>query len=252
MSTLGSLDGRVVVVTGASEGLGVAFARAVHAAGARVVVAARRGDRVAALADELGAERALDIGCDVTYEADRRALVDATSARFGTIDVLVNNAGTAVAGPAELETGEDVERVIGLNLIASYRLCQLVAPTMLARGGGCIVNISSVSALASFDRFGLGAYAASKAGLHGLTRELAAQWGARGVRVNALAPGWFPGGTNGYLANEELRDWIGQHTALGRPGRPEELAAALVFLASDASSYVSGQVLAVDGGWTAY
>jgi len=252
VNTLGCLDQRVVVVTGASEGLGVAFARAVHAAGARVVVAARRGDRVAALADEMGVDRTLGFGCDVTVAADREALVNAATQRFGVIDVLVNNAGTAVAGPAELETGEDVDRVIGVNLVAAYRLCQMVAPAMLERGNGSIVNVSSISARASFDRFGLGSYAASKAGLDGLTRELAAQWGSRGVRVNALAPGWFPGGTNGYLGNEELRTWIGHHTALGRAGKSEELAAALVFLASNSSSYVTGQVLAVDGGWTAY
>lgn len=254
MNTLGSLDEKVVVVTGASEGLGVAFARATHDAGARVVVAARRAELVAKVAVDLGGPdgRALGVACDITHQEGRDALVEGATAAFGRIDVLVNNAGAAVSCPAEHEPAGDIARVVETNLVAAYRLCQLVGPPMLERGTGSIVNVSSVSATASFDRFGLGSYAASKAGLHGLTRELAAQWGRRGVRVNAIAPGWFPGGTNGYLRDADLRSWIGSHTALGRPGRSEELAAALVFLASDSSSYITGQVLGVDGGWTVY
>jgi NAD(P)-dependent dehydrogenase (short-subunit alcohol dehydrogenase family) len=244
------LTGKVAVITGASEGLGTAFARAAAAAGATLVLAARRTHLLDDLAKDLGG--AVVVGCDVTVEPDRVRLLRTALEAHGRVDVLVNNAATAVAGPAEDETLEDSTRVIDTNLTAVLRLCHLVAPGMLAQGGGSIVNISSIGALRSFDRFGLSAYAASKAGVVGLTRELAAQWGHRGVRVNAVAPGWFPGGTNGYLRDDDLKAWIGQHTALGRPGRPEELAAVVVFLASAASSYLTGQVIAVDGGWTTY
>lgn len=246
----GALADRVVVVTGASEGLGVATAQAVREAGGRVVLAARRADllaeRVAALG---GSDAALAVPCDVTSEADRQGLVHTALQRFGRIDALVNNAGIAASGPAEEESPEIAERTVATNLLAPYRLCQLVAPGMLERRDGAIVNVSSIGSLVSFDRFGLAAYDASKAGLNGLTRELAAQWGRRGVRVNAVAPGWFPGATNGYLRSGELREWVGGHTALGRPGRPEELAAVVVFLLSTASSYLTGQVVSVAGGW---
>lgn len=254
MSTLGCLDDKVVLVTGASEGLGVAIAAAARDAGARVVVTARREALVTRVAEKLGSmdRHALAVAADIATEAGRRQVVAATVEAFGRLDVLVNNAGAAASGPAIDESLDTIDRMFVTNLVAPYRLCQLVAPSMLEGGAGSIVNVSSISALASFDRFGLGAYAASKSGIHGLTRELAAQWGRGGVRVNAVAPGWFPGGTNGYLRDAEIRDWVGSHTALRRPGRPAELAAAVVFLASEAAGYITGQVLAVDGGWTTY
>ena len=254
MNTLGCLDDKVVVVTGASEGLGVAIARAAAEAGARVVVTARREALVKDVADSIQAAggTAVATAADITDEEGRHQIVTAALDAFGRIDVLINNAGTAVSGPAESEPASTIDQVISTNLVAPYRLCQLVAADMLTRRTGAIVNVSSISALASFDRFGLGSYAASKAALHGLTRELAAQWGRRGVRVNAVAPGWFPGGTNGYLRDEHMHAWVSSHTALDRPGDPEELANAVVFLASDSSSYITGQVLVVDGGWTTH
>ncbi|MBO0844403.1 MAG: SDR family oxidoreductase [Nocardioides sp.] len=250
MTQPASLEGRVALVTGASEGLGRAFARALHEAGARLVVTARR----ASLLEELAAELpdTVVVPGDLTDDAHLQRLVATAQDTCGRLDVLVNNAGAAWSGPAESEPPEEVDRALRINLMAPYRLSQLAGAAMIEQRGGSIINVSSISALRSFDRFALAGYAASKAGVHGLTRELAAQWGRHGVRVNALAPGWFPGGTNGYLRDADLRSWVGSHTALGRPGRPEELGEALVFLASDASSYITGQVLAVDGGWTTY
>jgi NAD(P)-dependent dehydrogenase (short-subunit alcohol dehydrogenase family) len=245
-----ALTDKVAIITGASEGLGAAFAKALGGAGATVVLAARREPLLRAVADSI--DGALAVTCDVTAEADRRRLVDTALAAHGRLDILVNNAGIAWAGPALDERPEDSARVLDTNLHAVLHLCRLAGAHMVKRRTGAIVNIASVSALRSFDRFGLAAYAASKAGVLGLTRELAAQWGRDGVRVNAIAPGWFPGATNGYLRNPALAEWICTHTALGRPGHPDELSDALIFLASDASAYITGQTLSVDGGWTVF
>ena len=184
------LTGKVVIVTGASQGLGEATARAFHAAGATVVRAARRAEPIQALAAEMGP--ALAVAGDVTDEADRVRLVEATVDAYERIDVLVNNAGITWAGAPGTEPADVSSRVLDTNLLAVLRLCHLVAPVMADHGGGAIVNVSSISALRSFDRFGLSAYAASKAGVHGLTRELAAQWGRSGVRLTPSHPASSP------------------------------------------------------------
>jgi NAD(P)-dependent dehydrogenase (short-subunit alcohol dehydrogenase family) len=244
------LDGRVAVVTGTSSGLGRRFAQVLDAAGACVVLASRRHDRDVELAGDL--RDALPVGCDVREAADREALVRAVEERFGRIDVLVNNAGAAYSGPAEDETPEQVQDLVETNLTGLLALSRLVGRRMLDQGGGVIVNIASLSARVSFDRYGLAGYAATKAGVVALTRELAAQWGRRGVRVNALAPSFFPGATTGGLKDPDQVAWICAHTALGRPPRSDELDGPLLFLAGDASSYVTGQTLYVDGGWTCH
>ena len=239
-------EGRTVLVTGGSMGIGAALVDAFTAAGANVVVGARHPTDAR---DDGREGRPLMVRCDVGVEADRRSLLETATTRFGGIDVLVNNAGFARSAPALDESATDVERTIGTNLTASFELSRLVARQMIAQGAGSIVNVASVSAAHVMDRYALASYAASKAGLVALTRELAAQWGRHGVRVNAVAPGWFPTRMNGFLTDPDQATWVSRHTSLGRPGRVEEMTGPVLFLASDAASYITGQLLPVDGGW---
>jgi len=243
-----ALTDRVAVVTGMSSGLGRRFAEVLDRAGARVVLASRRHENDLELAAQL--REAFPVACDVRVAADREALLAAALDRYGRIDLLVNNAGVAYSGPAEQETPEHLQDLIDTNLTGLFALTQLVGRHMLDRGSGVIVNIASPSAVVSLDRYGLAGYAATKAGVVALTRELAAQWGGRGVRVNALAPSFFPSATTGWLQDPDQVAWICAHAPLGRPPRADELDGPLIFLAGDASSYVTGQTLFVDGGWT--
>jgi NAD(P)-dependent dehydrogenase (short-subunit alcohol dehydrogenase family) len=243
------LDGKVAIVTGASSGLGVAFAQALAEAGADVVLGARRVDRLEetqSLVESVG-RRAVVVQTDVADPAACQALVDAAMRELGRVDVLVNNAGVGTAVPATRETPEQFRQVIDVNLNGCYWMAQACGRVM--QPGSSIVNISSVLGLTTA---GLpqAAYAASKAGLIGLTRDLAQQWtGRKGIRVNALAPGFFASEMteqypDGYLDAMRVR------IPSGRKGEAVEIAAALVFLASDAGGYVTGQTLAVDGGMT--
>src|SRR6185436_4908102 len=241
------VDGRVAIVTGASSGIGVAFAVALAEAGADVALAARREDRLTGtrkLVENTG-RGALVVRTDVTSPDECHELVDATMRMFGRVDILVNNAGVGTAVPATRETPEQFRSVIDLNLNGCYWMAQACGRVM--KPGSSIINITSVLGLTTA---GLpqAAYAASKAGLIGLTRDLAQQWtGRKGIRVNALAPGFFASEMTdtypeGYLQAQMSR------VLVGRPGDPDELSAALVFLASDAGGYVTGTTLAVEGG----
>jgi len=243
------LDGRVAIVTGASSGLGVAFAQALAEAGADVVLGARRVDRLEetrALVEATG-RRAVTVATDVADPEACQALVDAAVEQLGAVDVLVNNAGVGTAVPATRETPEQFRRVVDVNLNGCYWMAQACGRVM--RPGSSIVNVSSVLALTT-GGLPQAAYSATKAGLLGLTRDLAQQWtGRKGIRVNALAPGFFASEMtdtypDGYLEQAMTR------VPAGRKGEAAELAAALVFLASDAGGYVTGQTLAVDGGMT--
>ncbi|HVU71401.1 MAG TPA: SDR family oxidoreductase [Mycobacteriales bacterium] len=245
-----NLEGRVAIVTGASAGLGERFARVLHASGAQVVAVARRADKLQHLADELPGLRT--VTADVTDAAARQRLVDTVVDDLGRVDVLVNNAGGAVARPALEETAESFVDALGLNLVAPFALAQLVARPMLAAGRGSIINIASVLGTISAWPVASTTYTAAKGGLVQLTRELACQWAAGGVRVNAIAPGFFRSEAMDDAATDALAGYIRRGTPMGRMGDVHELDGALVFLASDASSYVTGQVLAVDGGWTAH
>ena len=241
------LTARVAIVTGASSGLGVAFARALSEAGATVVLGARRADRLAAVAEAIRADggQALSVPVDVADPASCTSLAETAMAEYGRIDILVNNAGVGTAYPASRETPDQFRSVIDVNLNGSYWMAQACGRHM--QPGSSIVNISSVLALTTA---GLpqAAYSASKAGLIGLTRDLAAQWtGRKGIRVNAIAPGYFPTEMTAQYPPGYL-DSMASRMVVPRMGRPEECAATLIWLVSPAGGYVTGQTIVVDGG----
>jgi NAD(P)-dependent dehydrogenase (short-subunit alcohol dehydrogenase family) len=247
------LSGRVAVVTGASSGLGVGFARALGQAGAHLVLAARRAERLEALASELGEAgvEVLPVACDVTVANQVEALKDACLERFGKVDVLINNAGTTEVVPAEQESEEAFLRVLNVNLNGTFYCAQRFGRVMLEAGQGSIINVASIFGMVGSGSIPQAGYVASKGAVVNMTRELAAQWARRGVRVNAIAPGFFMSEmTEEMFSDERSMAWIRRKTPAGRPGEVEELAGAVVFLASDASSYIIGQTIAVDGGWT--
>lgn len=245
----GRLQGQVAVVTGSSRGIGRAVAAAYLAEGARVVVNSRRPDVAARVAAELG-PGTIGVGADVATEAGAAALMAAAREAFGSLDVLVNNAGMAmVRDSVDLELS-DWRRTLDLNLTGVFLCSREAARHMLAAGGGCIVNTASVQAFAGFPR--RLAYGASKAAVVSMTRILAAEW-APTVRVNAVAPGYV---RTEMIADLERRgqvdvEAIQRRTPQRRLARPEEIAEAYVFLAAPASSYVTGEVVVVDGGWLA-
>ena len=244
-----SLDGKVAIVTGASSGLGVAFAKALAEAGADVALGARRVEKLEDTRElvEAAGRRAIVVRADVSDPDSCQELVDTTMKDLGRVDVLVNNAGVGTAVPASKETPDEFRQVLDINLNGCYWMAQRAAKVM--EPGSSIVNISSVIGLTT-GGLPQAAYSASKAGLIGLTRDLAQQWtGRKGIRVNALAPGWFESEMSDQLGEEHMQRQL-QRIIAGRIGDPEELAAALVFLASDAGGYVTGQTLAVDGGFT--
>ncbi|MFH1351052.1 MAG: glucose 1-dehydrogenase [Pseudomonadota bacterium] len=247
------LEGRTAVVTGASSGLGVAFARGLAEAGASVVVAARRRERLERLAAELEAEgrQALSVLCDVTREDQVERLVRMTLERFRRLDILVNNAGAGHVAPAEAESLDLFQRVINVNVTGVFLCAKHCGRAMLQAGQGTIINIASIMGLVGIGALPQASYNTSKGAVINMTRELAAQWAKRGVRVNAIAPGWFPTEmTEEMFDNERSIRFIERRTPMGRAGRPEELIGALLLLASDASSYITGQTIVVDGGWT--
>ena len=242
------LDGRLALVTGASSGLGARFARVLHQAGANVLVTARRGDRLHELAAECG-ERIETMTGDITDPRHRQALAEHLRSR-GRLDVLVNNAGICDDGPIEEQSLDDLRQVIEVNLISVMDLCRLTAPLLLASPVASVINIASIYGVVA-SRGPMAAYNAAKGAVVNLTRQLAAQWGSRGVRVNALAPGYFPSEMTGFLADEDFAQSIRERTLLGRTPVVEEIDGPLLFLASDVSSYITGHILLVDGGWTA-
>jgi NAD(P)-dependent dehydrogenase (short-subunit alcohol dehydrogenase family) len=250
-TSLFDLTGRVAMVTGASRGLGQTFARALARAGADVAITSRSLASLASCSREIEAQerRAVPIELDVRDEASIRRAVETAVGAFGRVDILVNNAGCNVRKRAADITWEDWNLVLDTNLRGPFFLAQAVARHMIPRGSGRIINIGSVTSV--FGYAGLGPYGASRGGIRQLTMSLADDWGRHGITVNCLAPGWFKTAQNATLYEDRAWvDYIVDRIPLKRPGRPDDLEGAVVFLASDASAYITGQTLLVDGGIT--
>ena len=244
------IDGKVAVITGASSGLGAHIAQVLAGAGAEVVLAARRKEKLDSVIAGIGAS-ASGFQCDVTNDSDLEALVDFVVKKFGKIDICVNNAGTSDPEPAESESPEKFRSIMAVNLESVFVLSQLVGRVMLEAGEGSIVNVSSIAGLLASGQIPQASYAASKAAVINLTRELAAQWARRGVRVNAIAPGWFPSEmTQEMFGSPRGQDFIRKRCPMGRTGELAELDGALLLLSSKAGSYITGETVVIDGGWS--
>ena len=248
------LGGKTAIVTGGGSGIGRRMAEALAEVGANVVLCARKVERCEAAARELAelGVRTLALRCDVREPEDVQTVVSRTLGELGSLDVLVNNAGTAWGAPAEGMPLEGWQKVVDVNLTGVFLFSQAAARVMLERGGGSIVNIASVAGLHGSPPGGMDAvsYSASKGGVIALTRDLACKWGGRGIRVNAIAPGWFPSDMSKVVL-ERHGDELVHGIPLGRFGGPDDLKGAVAFLASPASAYVTGHVLVVDGGQSA-
>ncbi|MET0728452.1 MAG: SDR family oxidoreductase [Acidimicrobiales bacterium] len=251
------LDGRIALVTGASSGLGAAAARALAGAGARVAVTARRLDRLEVLAHQIGGAA---VACDLLDEAQLDELIPEVVDRLGPPEIVVNVAGAIVGRhgaegetpAAEDETPAAIDQTLRLNLVAPFRVAQAAFPHMVAAGGGAIVNVSSISGLVGIPGIPQASYAASKAGLSGLTVELAVQWAAHQIRVNTVAPGFFRSEiTTPLYDGERGNAWLRRNTPLLIEADADDVVGAILWLVGDASRFVTGQTIVVDGGWTA-
>ena len=249
MSEIFDLRGRVAIVTGTSRGLGQYLARALARSGADLVLTSRDRQTLAPFESELSAlgRRSVSLDLDVRNHESIQKMVAAAHAAFGRIDILVNNAGCNVRKPALDVTWDDWNLILDTNLRGSFFVAQAVARHMIEAKYGRIINIGSVTSVAGYA--GLGPYGASRGGIRQLTMSLADDWGPYGVTVNCLAPGWFRTEQNKVLyENEAWVEYLKDRIPLKRPGRPDDLDGAVVFLASEESRYVTGQTLLVDGG----
>jgi gluconate 5-dehydrogenase len=243
------LTGKIALVTGASRGLGQTFARALARAGADLIITSRDPIALQSFQSEVEAlgRKALPLALDVRDQKSIQKMVEAAISHFGRIDILVNNAGCNVRKPAVDITWDDWNLVLETNLRGTFFVAQAVARHMIAKKSGRIINIGSVTCVAGYA--GLGPYGASRGGVKQLTMSLADDWGVHGITVNCLAPGWFKTRQNAVMyENQEWVEYLTDRIPLKRPGQPTDLEGAVVFLASDASAYITGQTLLVDGG----
>ncbi|WP_455137624.1 SDR family oxidoreductase [Thermophilibacter sp.] len=254
MENLFDLTGKVALVTGASSGLGVQMAKALARAGAKLAICARRVEKLESVKAEieaLGAE-CYAHACDVTDIEQIKQCVADVEAHYGRIDILVNNAGTSGMGNAESQDTEQWRRILSTNLDGPYYMAREVARGMIERGYGKIVMLGSIHSTVGMAELPLSAYCASKGGILMLTKQLATEWAKYGITVNAIGPAYFPSEmTVSVIDDGDFLDVIKTRCPMGRPGRDGELDGALLYFASDASSYCTGQLLSVDGGWNA-
>lgn len=243
------IEGRVAIVTGASSGLGAHFARILHGAGARVALTARRADRLADLARELPGS--FVIAADVSSADDRERIVSETVDALGPPRILVNNAGIGNKVAVEDEDVDTFRQAMEVNVTALWHLSKLCAPHMRSAGSGRIINVASMFGIVGSAPIKQAHYCASKGAVINLTRELALQWARKGITVNSLCPGWFPSEMTEGMNDEASLEYLQRNSPIPRMGELQELNGALLLLASDASSFMTGQQLVVDGGWTA-
>ena len=245
------LDGKIAIVTGASSGIGAQTVKLFSSLGAKVIAAARREDRLHDLANQY--PNVMAVKCDVGVEADCKNLVDTVINEYDKIDILINNAGISDPIPALEEDLDQFKRVIQIDLISCFHLAQLCAQHMETQeSGGAIVNVASIHGFVGSSPNNQPGYTAAKGGLINLTRELALEWARHGIRVNAIAPGYITTElTDEMIAGESGRKWIERNTPMRRPGEVTELDGAMLLLASDAGSYITGETIAIDGGWLA-
>ena len=245
------LDGKVAIVTGASSGIGAQTVKLFSSLGAKVIAAARREDRLRDLANQY--PNVMAAKCDVGVEADCKNLVETVIDDYQKIDILINNAGISDPIPALEEDLDQFKRVIQIDLISCFHLAQLCAQHMETQeSGGAIVNVASIHGFVGSSPNNQPGYTAAKGGLINLTRELALEWARHGIRVNAIAPGYISTElTDEMIAGESGRKWIERNTPMRRPGEVTELDGAMLLLASDAGSYITGETIAIDGGWLA-
>ena len=251
MKNLFDLSGKVALVTGASRGLGQYFGRALAGAGADLVITSRDPSRLKPFQEEMErlGRKVLPLKLDVLSQSDIEDMVRAIMDTYGKIDILVNNAGLNIRRPAAEFSWEDWDTILDTNLKGAFFVAQAVGKRMIERGYGRIINIGSCTCV--FGMEGIGPYCASRGGVLQMSRSLAAEWGPHGVTVNVLAPGWFKTAQNQNLYdNKAWFEYITDRIPLGRPGQPNDLDGTVIFLASDASAYVTGQIILVDGGFT--